>query len=184
MTCTVSSWTNDEITFNGFDANYGGANVLEPGDKLVVAVWNPQTLIGPVTAPATVAGTPVRAPLCVPKITSVGVFQPSATQNVDIVGTCLGTHKPYANENKLDLYIQDSSRPGTAWSACNGGRVGDIVPCTVSSWTKNEIVLTSFGSNYGEDGFVFAPGDQVIVAVWNHPTGVGPGTYVSTVGPG
>ncbi len=182
MSCTVSSWTDDEITFDGFNANYGGHNELEAGDQLVVAVWNPQTLVGPGTYEASVVGTPSRTALCVPDITSVGTFQPGPTQNVDIEGSCLGTHTPYSQSNKLDLYIQDSSTSPVAWSACNGGRVDDIVRCTVSSWTDNEIVLTSF-SGYGGT-FVFQPGDQIIVAVWNHGTGVGPGTFVSTVGPG
>lgn len=181
--CTVSSWTNDQITFSGFNANYGGSNTLEPGDQLVVAVWNPQTLIGPTTSQATVVGTPVRSPLCVPTITSVGQFQPGPTQNVDIDGTCLGTHAPFSQANKLDLYIQDSSSSPVAWSACNSGAVNDIVRCTVSSWTNTQIVLTSFGPGYGGQ-FVLEPGDQMIVTVWNHGTGAGPGTFVTTVGSG
>ncbi len=182
VSCTVSSWTDDEITFNGFDANYGGHHELKPGDQLVVAVWNPQTLVGPATSGASVVGTPQRTPLCVPEITSVGMFQSGPNQNVDIDGSCLGTHMPYSQSNKLDLYIQDSSTSPVAWSACNGGAVNDIVRCTVSSWTDNEIVLTSF-AGYG-GSFVFQPGDQIIVAVWNHGTGVGPGTALSTVAPG
>jgi hypothetical protein len=183
VSCTVSSWTNDEITFDGFDASYGsGHNKLKAGDQLVVAVWNPQTLVGPATSGASVVGPPQRTPLCVPEITSVGTFQPGPTQDVDIEGSCLGTHAPYSESTKLDLYIQDSSSSPVAWSACNSGAVHDIVSCTVSSWTNNEIVLTSF-TGYG-GSFVFQPGDQIIVAVWNHPTGVGPGTALSTVAPG
>jgi hypothetical protein len=185
VSCTVSSWTNNQITFSGFDAGYGtGLNTLAAGDKLVVAVWNPQTLVGPTTAKASVAGTATRAPICVPKITSVGTFQPGPTENVDIDGTCLGTHRPYSQSNKLDLYIQDSSTSPRAWSACNSGAVGDIVSCTVSSWTNTQIVLTSFGPEYGEDGFVVTPGDQMIVAVWNDFTGAGPGTHLATVSSG
>ena len=127
VSCTVSSWTDDQITFNGFDANDGGHNKLEAGDQLVVAVWNPQTLVGPATSGANVVGAPVRTPLCVPDITSVGMFQPGPTQDVDIEGSCLGTHAPYSQSNKLDLYIQDSSSSPVAWSACNGGAVHDIV---------------------------------------------------------
>ena len=179
--CTVSSWTDDEITLNGFDANYGGPNQLSAGDQLIVSVWNPQTLVGPATFQASVVGTS-GTPLCVPDITSVGTFQPGPTQDVAIEGSCLGSHAPYSQSNKLDLYIQDSSSSPVAWSACNGGAVHDIVSCTVSKWTNHEIVLTSFDGYGGR--FVLEPGDQMIVAVWNHGTGVGPGTYLSTVASG
>jgi hypothetical protein len=184
VSCTVSSWTNDEITFNGFNGSYGGDQALNPGDHLVVAIWNPQTLIGPVTHRARVLGRASTRPLCLPKITSVGTFQPSATQNVDIIGSCLGQHAPINQSNNVDLYIQDSSTSPRAWSACNGGAVDDVVTCTVSSWTNKKIVLTGFGSAYGEDGFVLDPGDQIIVAVWNPQSGVGPGALAGTVGSG
>ena len=185
ITCSVSSWTNDEITFTGFNGVYGTVrHRLKAGDELIVAVWNPQTLVGPTTFQTSAVGTSSRPhpPLCVPDITSVGTFQAGATQNVDIDGSCLGSQSPYNDSNNLDLYIQDSSTSPVAWSACNGGEVADIVSCTVSSWTDNQIVLTGFGPEYGEDGFVFTPGDQIIVAVWNPQTSVGPGTFIGAVG--
>jgi hypothetical protein len=183
VSCTVSSWTDSEITFSGFGANYGtGDNELEAGDQLVVAVWNPQTLIGPVTYQTSVVGAAQRPPLCVPKITSVGAIEPGAAQNILIQGSCLGKHPPYADANRLDLYIQDSSTSPVAWSACNSGDVNDIVRCTITKWTNDKIVLTEFDGYGGR--FAFEPGDQIIVAVWNHPTSVGPGTYVTTVGSG
>ena len=187
ITCSVSSWTNNEIAFTGFSGKYGtDQKKLKPGDQLVVAVWNPQTLVGPTTYETSVTGTPTRhnLPECTPEITSVGTFQPGATQNVEIDGSCLGNHAPYNDSLNTDLYIQDSSTSPVAWSACNGGRVADVVACTVSSWTDNEIVLTGFGPSYGLDGFVFSPGDQIIVAVWNAQTRVGPGTMIGTVAPG
>jgi len=161
-----------------------GALRLSPGDKLIVAIWNPQTLIGPVTHRDTVAGTAPAHSRCVPDITSVGTFEPGRNQNIDIKGSCLGTSAPFTDSNSINLYIQDSSSSPRAWSACNGGAVDDLVTCTVTSWTRNEIVLSGFGGAYGEDDFVMNPGDQVIVAVWNSRTGVGPGARVGTVGSG
>jgi hypothetical protein len=159
--CTVSSWTNHEITFNEFNGNYGGDHTLNPGDKLVVAVWNTQTLIGPTTARDRVVGTPPPRSHCIPKITSVGTFQPSATQDVDIKGSCPGGSAPFDQSNSVDLYIEDSSGSPTAWSACNGGAVDDLVTCTVTSWTWHEIVLTGFGGSYGDNGWVLHSGDQI-----------------------
>jgi hypothetical protein len=184
VSCTVSSWTNDEIIFNEFNGRYGGDQTLNPGDWLIVAIWNPQTLIGPVTHRARVVGRTSVRPQCKPKITSMGTFQPGAEQNVDIMGSCLGQNAPFNQSNNVNLYIQDSSTSPRAWSACNGGAVADIVTCTVSLWTNNEIVLTAFGSAYGEDGFVLDPGDQMIVAVWNPQSAVGPGIRLGTVGSG
>jgi hypothetical protein len=43
VTCNVSSWTNNSITFNGFTGAYGGGNwVVNPNDALTIDVWNPQ----------------------------------------------------------------------------------------------------------------------------------------------
>jgi hypothetical protein len=182
ISCTVSSWTNDEITFNGFSGNYGSGNyTLHPGDKILVAIWNPQTLVGPITVRDRIVGTPA-ARSCIPKITSVGTFQPRATQDVDIKGSCLGQSAPLNQSNSIDLYIEDSSGSPTAWSACNGGAVDDLVTCTVTSWTAHEIVLTGFDGAYGENGWVLHAGDRMIVAVWNPQSGVGPGYRFGTVG--
>jgi hypothetical protein len=48
VTCTVSTWTDSSITFYSFGPSYGEDGwVVNPGDKLVVQVWNANTLTGP-----------------------------------------------------------------------------------------------------------------------------------------
>jgi hypothetical protein len=59
VTCTVSTWTNTAITFYSFGPAYGEDGwVVNGGDKLVVEVWNANTLAGPSMYLLTAAGTP------------------------------------------------------------------------------------------------------------------------------
>jgi len=46
----VEKWTDDEIVIGGFSGDYGKKGwALVEGDKLEVAVWNPQSGSGPAT---------------------------------------------------------------------------------------------------------------------------------------
>jgi Divergent InlB B-repeat domain/IPT/TIG domain len=42
ITCSISSWTGDSITFTGFSGSFGsGSYVIKSGDSLTINVWNP-----------------------------------------------------------------------------------------------------------------------------------------------
>jgi translation initiation factor IF-1 len=44
----VESWTDTEIVVSGFSGDYGRNGwKLNPGDMVEVAVWNPQSGVGP-----------------------------------------------------------------------------------------------------------------------------------------
>jgi hypothetical protein len=59
VTCTVSTWDNNSITFYSFGPSYGEDGwVVNPGDKLVVQVWNANTLTGPSMYLLTATGAP------------------------------------------------------------------------------------------------------------------------------
>ena len=59
VTCTVSTWTDSSITFYSFGPAYGEDGwVVNPNDKLVVQVWNANTLTGPSMYLLTASGTP------------------------------------------------------------------------------------------------------------------------------
>jgi serine/threonine protein kinase len=48
ITCDISSWSGNEITFGGFTGGYGqGAWIVTQGDDIEVQVWNPQSGQGP-----------------------------------------------------------------------------------------------------------------------------------------
>jgi len=48
VTCDISSWTDQEITFSGYTGDYGQSNyVVAEGDNIEIQVWNPQSGKGP-----------------------------------------------------------------------------------------------------------------------------------------
>ena len=48
VTCDISSWTDQEITFSGYTGDYGQSNyVVTEGDDIEIQVWNPQSGKGP-----------------------------------------------------------------------------------------------------------------------------------------
>ncbi len=48
VTVDVESWTDTEIVVSGFSGDYGKKGwKLAPGDELEIAVWNPQSGVGP-----------------------------------------------------------------------------------------------------------------------------------------
>jgi hypothetical protein len=48
VTCSVSSWADQAITFTGFNGSYGQFGwTVSTGDTLSIQVWNPQTGHGP-----------------------------------------------------------------------------------------------------------------------------------------
>jgi hypothetical protein len=58
ITCSVSSWTNNEITFTGFNGGYGtGTWVVNSGDVIEIQVWNAQSGKGPATYEVTAGGS-------------------------------------------------------------------------------------------------------------------------------
>jgi eukaryotic-like serine/threonine-protein kinase len=61
VTCGISSWTDNEITFSGYTGDYGQYNyVVTEGDEIEVQVWNPQSGKGPAICQI-VAGSDVPA---------------------------------------------------------------------------------------------------------------------------
>jgi len=57
----VEKWTDDEIVIGGFSGDYGKKGwALVEGDKLEVAVWNPQSGSGPATFRAAVVSAATR----------------------------------------------------------------------------------------------------------------------------
>jgi serine/threonine-protein kinase len=50
VTCDISSWTDQGITFSGYTGDYGqGTWVVATGDDIEIQVWNPQSGNGPAT---------------------------------------------------------------------------------------------------------------------------------------
>ena len=43
----VASWADSQIVITGFTGQYGGIWQYNPGDTVVISVWNPQSSLGP-----------------------------------------------------------------------------------------------------------------------------------------
>lgn len=59
VTLDVKSWQDKQIVIRGFSGAYGVGNwELAPGDEIEIAVWNPQSGVGPALYRLTVAASP------------------------------------------------------------------------------------------------------------------------------
>jgi len=108
-------------------------------------------LIGGMVVPALTPGTASGAAVtpCSPAITSVGEFQPQASQSVEITGSCFGTGATLNQSDNFYIDVQDRS-PKMAWSGCYLEDT-DGVSCTVTTWTNDEIIFSGFSGSYGGD---------------------------------
>jgi len=120
----------------------------------------------------------------VPQISSVSFILPQASQRILIRGRGFGLHVPYSRTDSPYLAIGDETRD---WAA---GRMvphnWDHVMLDVESWTTDEIVISGFSGDYGQNGWELVAGDKLTVRVWNPQTGMGPATFevwVSKSGP-
>jgi hypothetical protein len=59
VTLAVRSWTDSDITLDGFRGAYGQKNQkISPGDEVTIRVWHPDTLAGPATFSVRVEAIP------------------------------------------------------------------------------------------------------------------------------
>ncbi len=159
---SIASWTDTGISVT---ASGSGAYSVGSGDKMALAVVNPQTgLVSnqyQFTMPTATPGADG------PAITNVSI-QPlsGSTDNwtVTITGSNFGTNTTPLSTSP-DLLILDTTNNMPA------GYTGDSVTANVTSWTDSQIVIQSFGGSYGQSGLVFNPGDQLSITITNPQTG-------------
>jgi hypothetical protein len=112
---------------------------------------------------------------CTPKIDAVGAFEATATQTVEITGSCFGTGNTSSAADTAYFRISDLT---AGWNACWTGDPGtDQVTCNVSSWTNQKIIFSGFTGDYGQNGWGITAGDHIEIQVWNPQSGKGPTTY-------
>jgi hypothetical protein len=123
---------------------------------------------------------PAQSGPCTPKINAVGAFGATATQTVEITGSCFGTGNTSSAADTAYFRISDLT---AGWNACWTGDPGtDAVTCNVSSWTNNEITFSGYTGDYGDGSWVVNSGDLIEIQVWNPQSGKGPTTYEVTAG--
>src|SRR3984885_12107545 len=177
VTLNVTSWTDSQIVIQGFTGNYGQNNwVLNPGDKIQVSVWNPQSNAGPATQTVTVGASTGSS---TPVLTSVSPIVAQPNQTITLSGSGFGTQTPYNGDSQ---YLEIADLTGN-WIAgwINNGSPNQVT-LNVTSWTDSQIVIQGFTGDYGQNNWVLNPGDKIQVSVWNPQSNAGPATQTVTVG--
>jgi hypothetical protein len=112
----------------------------------------------------------------------VGPFGATASQTVQITGSCFGTGNTSSGADTGYLRISDLT---AGWNACWTGDPGtDLVTCNVSSWTDTAITFSGYTGDYGDGSWVVSNGDLIEIQVWNPQSGRGPATFEVTASGG
>jgi hypothetical protein len=157
-------WTRSEVEVSGLGA--------EPGDALVIALWNATTGAG-----ATWGGDVAPEAPTAPIIRSVGFSSLGTPVDLRIVvkGQGFGAAPrslPFVGD--LDTFSFWDGRRGCGSSAsfsAGGSYFGDAPADAVTlhyqSWSDTKIVVTGFRGAYGSGCAELRSGDPVAVTVWN-----------------
>jgi Protein kinase domain len=134
--------------------------------------------LGAATAVAAV-GLVIAAPwhstaACMLKLNTVGPFEATAAQTVEITGCGFGTGNTTSAADSAYFRISDLTG---GWNACSTRDPGtDSVTCGISSWTNTTIIFTGFAGSYGQYTWAVGKDDKLEVQVWNPQSGKGPAT--------
>jgi hypothetical protein len=119
---------------------------------------------------------------CTPKIGWVEAFKATATQTVEITGSCFGARKHISRADTAYFRITDlTARWNACWTRDFGG---DQVTCSVSSWTDHEITFRGYSGAYGSGTWLVTRGDLIKIQVWNPQSGQGPASCEVVAGSG
>jgi len=151
------SWTNTEIKVTGFTG--------DPGDQIVVALWNPQTRQG-----ATWGGN-IPSEFSAPQIKSVAFADIGKDLHITVKGTGFGAAPPGVPGLGANSYFQfcdyriakNSSQPTLF---CAGYEGGSQLEVNYVSWTNTEIVIQGFNPQYGQQGWTVKVGDAVTLRLY------------------
>ena len=180
-------WASDRIDVAGFSRAYGAQTTWKaaPGDHVVVTVWNPSSglkttwegvLPGEIQSapsgqpPATPPTQPAQ-PSETPVIEHV-TFSSDVGRNlrIDVRGHGFGQAPkpmpfagdlPYFSLNDLGRFEAGNVSPSN-W---------DAVGLNYVSWQPDRIVIAGFSGAYGAGSWKAAPGDRVVVTIWNPGSG-------------
>jgi hypothetical protein len=158
----VTAWSDTSVTVTGIAAN--------EGDGLRIALYN-QTA-GNVDAWGGHVGQRVDG---VPRIMAIATSGSGAGLTVTITGSGFGdAPEGLVGQNTDSPYFVftdwNADAPGTDGFPWNAGFCGandcDGVTISYQSWTDTEIVVSGFGSQYGNGNWTVNPRDAFCVGVW------------------
>ncbi len=155
---TYQFWSDSNVAVSGF----GG----QPGDAVVIALWNSSSQAG-----VTWAGN-VPTSTAVPQITSVQLTGSGQSTQIVVQGSGFGaapSTMPAAGDSAdLNFFRFRDFRSHCSGSAqFEAGFGSDPVTLNYQSWSDSEIVISGFGGAYGEGCAVYQSGDPVAITVWN-----------------
>ena len=156
----VVSWTSTSIVVTGIFAS--------PGDSLEIDVYNDAA------GNAGAWGGLVSEYKGAPKITSFKTSGSGATLTVTVNGKGFGAAPSVVGQNTNSPFFMfsdiNNGSTGTGGARWNAGYCGayecDGVTMGYVSWSDTQIVMSTFGSEYGANNWFIDPGDAVCVGVW------------------
>ena len=175
-----SARTTTYVSATQLNAAINSADINSPG-SVPVTVANPSPG-GGLSSGASFTINPIGSSL---QISSVSQILAQQAQTITITGSGFGTQAPYSGDS---LYIAIFDVTVGNWSAgyagpCFQGACNDGVGLVVTSWTDTQIVLGGFTGEWGANNWKLNNGDQVRIYVWSAPSGNGPASFTTTVGP-
>ena len=116
-----------------------------------------------------------------PVITSVSPIYAEQIQRIVVKGNNFGSQIGFSGDSPV-IQISDLTRGWNAgtdrWPGLGGG---DWTTINVTKWTNSEIVVSGFGGDYGQLGWVLRNGDKIEIDVWNaqvgKPMGISAGVW-------
>lgn len=112
----------------------------------------------------------------------MGPFEATATQTVEIDGSCFGTGNTTSASDTAYFRITDLT---AGWNSCWTNDPGtDLISCGISSWSDDEIIFAGYTGDYGQGAWVVSDGDDLEIQIWNAQSGAGPATCEVVVGSG
>ncbi len=155
VTCTVSTWTDSSITFYSFGPDYGEDGwVVNQGDKLVLQVWNANTLTGPSMYLLTVSGTPAASGTAASGTAASGTTG-SGTGTATGGGTYPGTPTFGAGHRLLPAPLGHGQCQAVEFSdrSVQAQIAVYNTNCTVTTGTLGPAADQAKGAPYKADGF-------------------------------
>jgi hypothetical protein len=160
QTINVTAWSDTSITLTGIVAN--------PGDAFEIDVYN--DTVGNAAA----WGGLISRDKAAPKIKSIQTSGSGQALTVTVNGAGFGPAPAEVGQNTTSPYFifsdvnnASTGYGGERWNAgfcgtyeCDGVSMGYV------SWTDTQIVMSTFGSEYGQEDWFINPQDAFCVAVW------------------
>ena len=171
VTLNITKWTDTQILVSGFIGKYGNFN-LHVGDSVLIKVWNAPSGLGP-SSFSLVCGALTNAASATPVITSVSKISTTQTQTITINGQGFGNLDPYNGDSSF-IELTNVTSGWNAGYTGGSGQTPNGITLNITRWTETQITVSGFTGNYING---LNMGDNILIKVWNVPSGIGPVSY-------